>query len=193
MTGTGSITILLQNMKEGDRDAVEQLWQRYYYRLVRVAQRKLLGVPRQVADEEDIALSAIKSFCRAVEENRFPRLENSGDLWQILVMLTRNKVHNLREYHHSQKRDVSQQIAAEEDFLALLQSEEPDPHFIVEFQEQLQTLVQSLPGAEFQQIALLKMEGYTHPEIAEKLGVALITIDRRVKRIRDRWAKALNS
>lgn len=191
MPSPGAITLLLQNMKQGDRDAVEQLWARYFDRLVRLARGKLLGVPRQMADEEDVALSAIKSFCRAVEENRFPKLENSGDLWQILVMLTRNKASNLREYHASQKRDASLEVHGGEGFVDLLQSEEPDPQFVVELKEQFQFLLDELPDNQLQQIAVLKMEGYTHPEIAQKLGVALITVDRRVKRIRDCWAKAL--
>lgn len=188
MTATGTITLLLQQMKQGDRDALEELWKQYFERLTRVAHQKLLGAPRQVSDEEDVALSALNSFYRAVEENRFPKLENSGDLWQILVMLTHNKVVNLREYHRRQKRDVSREASGNEDFLALLQSDEPDPQFVVELREQFQNLLNELPSADFQQIVILKMEGYTHSEIAEKLGVALITIDRRVKRIRDRWA-----
>jgi RNA polymerase sigma factor (sigma-70 family) len=191
MPSPGAITLLLQNMKQGDRDAVEQLWERYFDRLVSLARSKLLGVPRQMADEEDVALSAMKSFCRAVEENRFPKLENSGDLWQILVMLTRNKAANLREYHTSQKRNASLEVHDAEGFFDLLQGEEPDPQFVVELKDQFQSLLDGLPDSQLQKIAILKMEGYTHTEIAEKLGVALITIDRRVKRIRDCWGKSL--
>lgn len=189
MPTPGTITVLVQQMKQGDRDALEQLWKQYFQRLIGVAHQRLLGAPRQMADEEDVALSAMQSFCRALEENRFPKLENSGDLWQILVTLTRNKAVNLREYHNAQKRDVSRQ--SNSDFIALLESDEPDPQFVVELQDQLQTLLENLPDDQLRQIAILKMEGYVHSEIAERLSVALITIDRRVGRIRDLWSKSL--
>ena len=44
-----------------------------------------------MADEEDVALSAFKSFVRAVQEDRFLKLDDRDDLWQILVMLTLRK------------------------------------------------------------------------------------------------------
>jgi hypothetical protein len=40
---------------------------------------------RRAADEEDVALSAFNSFCLRAEEGRFLRLDDSDDLWQVLM------------------------------------------------------------------------------------------------------------
>ena len=36
-------------------------------------------------------------------------------------------------------------------------------------------------------VALLKLEGYTNPEIATELGITARTVERKLDRIRARW------
>src|SRR5262249_58883011 len=119
------------------------LWERYFDGLVMSAREKLQGVPRQMADEEDIALSELKSFCRAAEQKRFPKLEDSGDLWEILVRLTRNKAADLHKYHRRARRDFRRAqpflpLTADPPagpggvFIDLIRDEEPDPQFAAE-------------------------------------------------------------
>ena len=76
LAGPGSITALLDRLKDGDHEAVRLLWQRYYPRLVALARKKLQDTPRRVADEEDAALSAFDSFCRRAEQGQFPDLKD---------------------------------------------------------------------------------------------------------------------
>jgi hypothetical protein len=64
MAISGSITAWIQQLKEGDRGAMQHLWERYFERLVTLARDKLQGLPCHMVDEEDVALSALKSFCR---------------------------------------------------------------------------------------------------------------------------------
>jgi len=49
-------------LRDGDDAAIQQLWEHYFSRMVRVAQNRLQGAERSVRDEEDIALSAFSSF-----------------------------------------------------------------------------------------------------------------------------------
>ncbi len=56
------------------------------------------------ADEEDIALSAFKSFHRRVRRGDFPRLDDRDDLWVQLVTLTRQKIVDLRRRERALKR-----------------------------------------------------------------------------------------
>src|SRR5205823_639553 len=51
--------------------------------------------PRRAADEEDVALSAFASFCRAAEAGHFPQLADRDDLWRLLVTVTERKALNL--------------------------------------------------------------------------------------------------
>jgi hypothetical protein len=43
MSGSGSVTALVERLKDGDHEAARLLWQRYYPRLVALARQKLRG------------------------------------------------------------------------------------------------------------------------------------------------------
>ncbi len=73
-----------------------------------MASRKLGDLPRRVADEEDVVLSAFHDFLRGVEEGRFTRLDDREDLWQVLVMLTERKAIGLRRKTQAEKRGGGQ-------------------------------------------------------------------------------------
>jgi RNA polymerase sigma factor (sigma-70 family) len=196
MTEPGSITRWVRQLEAGQRAAVRALWEAYFPRLVVLARRKLQGLPPQLADAEDVALSAFQSFCQAAEQKRFPRLDDRDDLWQILVLLIRNKSVNLHKYHQRDRRDHrrTQSLAGLDnvpddvaDFLEILEGREPDPAFAAEMAEQCQQLLGRLPDEQLRQIAQLKLEGYTNQEIAERLQCAPATVDRRLARIRLCW------
>src|SRR5262249_10982176 len=97
-----SLTTLIRLLPPGDAAAAQPLWERYFERLVAFARGKLHGVSRRAADEEDVALSAFHSFCRAAQ--RFPRLNDRDDLWQVLVMLTARKAFQERRGQQALKR-----------------------------------------------------------------------------------------
>ena len=62
MSSTGSVTRLLDQLKQGERDHAQELWERYFRRLVGLARQKLGTLPRHAGvDGEDVALSA---FCQ---------------------------------------------------------------------------------------------------------------------------------
>jgi DNA-directed RNA polymerase specialized sigma24 family protein len=62
MSSAGSVSRLLEGFRAGDDAAVRSLWERYCDRLVRLARYKLRNAGRRVADEEDVALSALHSL-----------------------------------------------------------------------------------------------------------------------------------
>ena len=83
---SGSVTHWIGALRGGDLDAAQPLWERYFARLVRLAQARLRTRrgPGAVEDEEDAALSAFDSFCRAATEGRFPvwmTATTSGGSW----------------------------------------------------------------------------------------------------------------
>src|SRR5439155_133011 len=55
---------------------------------------------------------------------------------------------------------------------------EPTPEFAAEVAEEYRLLLTRLDNAELQAIAVWKMEGDTAPEIADRLGCALSTVER---------------
>ena len=197
MSLDGDVTRWLHQLKEGDRSAVQDMWQRYYARLVGLAQQHLSRSLRRVADEEDVALSAFKSFCLRAEKGGFPRLDDSDDLWQVLVTITVCKAADLANHERRQKRGGGAVAVASElgdgDTFAELISREPDPALAAEVAENCRRLLDALGDGVLRQIAVAKMEGETNKAIAEKLGVAEGTIERKLAGCRLILKKCLGS
>jgi DNA-directed RNA polymerase specialized sigma24 family protein len=181
MATAGSITRLLGPLQAGDPAAAQQLWEHCFGRLVDLARRKLRGVERRAADEEDVALSAFDSFCRAAEAGRFPRLDDRDCLWRLLVTITARKAGRLRR---ATDRHPTEELTLEQ-----VLSHEPDPALAAEMAERYQYLLQRLGDKKLQEVAVRRMEGCTVEEIANRQGCAPRTIKRRLDRIRLRWEK----
>src|SRR5437868_5157917 len=144
MPSSGDITRWIRRLRAGDRDVIQGLWERYYRAVVALARRRLGDLPRRAADEEDVALSAFDSFCRAAEQGRFPRLEDRGDLWQILIVLTARKAADLVEHEGRGKRNWHRTVEREEeDGRRLLEmvGREPDPAFAAQVAEECRRLL----------------------------------------------------
>jgi RNA polymerase sigma factor (sigma-70 family) len=194
-----SVTQWIDGLRSGDEAAAAELWRRYYRRLKTVAQKKLGDSPRRAADEEDVALSAFQSFCRGVREDRFPDLRDRDDLWRLVVCITERKAYgHLRD--HNRKKRGSGMVQGESAFIDLQASNpaagidavagpEPTPEFAAEMVEAVNRLLAQLADDQLRQIALLKMDGYSNQEIAEKVGRAVTTIERRLRLIRKAWGR----
>src|SRR5262245_35708100 len=104
MSSSGSITAWIDQLRAGDRAAAQHLWQGYFHRLVDLARQKLGHAPRGMADEEDVALSALDSFIRGAEQGRFPQLHDRDDLWHLLLVITERKAIDLVNHEKAQKR-----------------------------------------------------------------------------------------
>src|SRR5262245_12145832 len=102
----GSVTSWIGHLKDGDSDAAQRLWERYFERMVRPAGAKLRAVHHAAAveDEEDAALSAFESFFDGVRRGSFPRLTDRDDLWRLLVLITARKAWDQVERRRAKKR-----------------------------------------------------------------------------------------
>jgi RNA polymerase sigma factor (sigma-70 family) len=196
MSSDGSVTRWLGQLRAGDPAAAQQLWQRYFQLLVRLARQKLRDSPRRAADEEDVALSAFDSFCRNAEQGRFPQLLDRDSLWRLLVVLTARKAAHQRRDERRLKRGGGATIqnetsdsSAEGSILERVLSREPSPEFAAEVAEECQRQLRSLDDRELEAVALARMEGYSVEEIAERLGYAPRSIKRKLQLIRGIWEK----
>jgi DNA-directed RNA polymerase specialized sigma24 family protein len=196
MSPSGSITYWVQQLQAGQRQAVQRLWEAYFTRLVGLARAKLRAAPRRVADEEDVALSAFDSFCRAAEQGRFPKLEDRDDLWQLLVLIASRKALNLLTHERRQKRGgkttqpLDEPADGDSDAGALfgeLIGREPDPALAAQVAEECERLLDVLGSEELRRVALAKLEGRTNEEVAADLGRSVGTVERKLKLIRGIW------
>jgi DNA-directed RNA polymerase specialized sigma24 family protein len=194
------VTSWIGQLKAGRRTVIQKLWESYFRRLVGLARKKLQGVPRQVADEEDVALSAFKSFCRCAEEGRFAKLADRDDLWQLLVLVTVRKALNQRRHAISAGQGGGKVVHAsalsgpdvDGPLFEKQISREPSPQFAAQIADNCRRLLDLLGDDQLRQIAIWKMEGYTNEEIACMLDRSLSSVERKLGMIRRIWDKELH-
>ncbi len=195
MSSAGSITQWIAAAKRGDDEAVEALWDRYFPALVRLARGKLRGLSSRMADEEDVALSAMDSFCRAAQEGHFPDLKDRQGLWRLLLQMTVRKAvdlarHETREIRGGgHVRSQSAMVAGAADSAgreAECADDGLSPELAATMAEECNRLFERLTP-ELRGLALAKMEGYGNEEIARRLGCSVRTVERRLHLVRTLW------
>ena len=202
MTLERDLTCWIQRLGDGDSQAAQLLWEAYFEKLVHLARRKLTGVTLRAADEEDVALSAMYSFYKGMQEKKFGWVADRTDLWKLLVTITARKACIQRRAHMTQKRGGGR-VQGEsffdrrknpdgDDFgngIADVLGHEPTPEIAAGVAETCQVMLDRLGDDRLREIAVMTLEGATPVDIAEKLGCVRRTIERKLERIREMWSE----
>ncbi len=192
--GARSITQWLNQARDGDDYARQQLWVRYYERLIRLARNRLAAGNRRVSDEEDVVAQAFNAFFRALDSGKLEQLGDRDGIWRLLVVITENKANDLYRNQNRQKRGGGQIrghsafIDAAGDGDRFNEIPDPSPEFTEAFGLAVNEMLNSLKP-ELQQVALRKMQGYTNKELAQELGCLEESVRRKVLLIRSNWTK----
>ena len=181
MHKTDTVMLWLDDLKQGNREPVRLMLERYLHRLVALAEKRLHCLPHLVGYGEDVALSALKSLCLGVEKGRFPKLMDSDDLLRLLCVMTTRKSIDLQR-----KKWADANVADEEVIMEVL-SREPSPDEAGEMVDNVNHLLDQLGDEELKQIAEWKVAGWTNQEIAKKLGCVERSVERKLQRIRLTW------
>ena len=193
---TQHMTHWLPALQQGDERATERLWQEYFVKIVRLAKRHMTGLRFTAADEEDVALSAMNSFCRMAQKREDP-IADSTELWKLLATIVKRKANKERQRQNAGRRPdrhvlgesaVSPLHDDEEhrNGIAQFPSRDPAPELAAELAETWERIL-SLPDAE--ELVLLKNDGYSNSEIAEKMGCSTRTIQRNIEKIWKEWER----
>lgn len=182
-----SITRWLDRLCAGDSQAGRVLWERFLARMLDAARRRLAGVPKRVADEEDVVVVAFERFLYGVREGRFPRLNDRENLWAVLFTLTdRSALRQMRGQDRDKRGggDVRGDSALED---AEPVADAPTPAEEAAMQENMARLLTALGDDELRRIALARMEGYSNADIARQIERTEVTVERRLHLIRETW------
>ena len=190
----------VHDLARGDPRGAQAVFDCYFEQLVRVARHRLKAHLRRAADEEDVALSAMHSFCRGVIAGRFPQLDEPSDIRTLLLTITARKAAKEIRRATAQRRGRGS-ARGESAFLSLgkdsrlggigqVLGHEPTPEFAALMAESCQSLLDLLDDTTLQHVVLLKLEGYTNVDIASQLACAERTVERKLRRVRAIWQAA---
>jgi RNA polymerase sigma factor (sigma-70 family) len=186
MSSVGSITQCLRDLEAAERRdaAVRELWDRFFGAVARHALRRLqaMRVARSIADEEDVAERAFTRICRAIESGRLKPRDRVDFRKLLLATATREAINQ----YHRQRRDGGREADG-----AILRHV-PDPALTPALRwltdEACRQLLDLLGDDALRRIALWKLAGHTNQEIARRLDCSLAKVERKLDRIRAKWA-----
>ena len=173
--------VLLDRWQNGDEQAAEILYQRYAKRLSALAEAQLSERLGRRVGSDDIVQSVLRTFFRRARDGQFS-IDHSGSLWRLLVTITLNKIRRQSEHHHAAKRDVNSELPGADAWLAETIARGPSATDVVMLNEELEQLLAGFDETE-REILRLSLEGYTTPEIADRMGRSRWTIRRVLNRI----------
>ena len=194
MNSYESVTDWLAELKAGQTDAAQKIWERYFQQLIDIARNKFGSTSKRSTDEEDVVVQVMENLWFGVQNGRFPKLNDRNDLWQILVMLTdRRATDAIRRSTVRYKHEAGESALAgrqlpanEQRAMNFVEDETPSAEFAIEMVENLKQTFIKLEDETLQQVLVWKLEGYTNAEIAEKLKCVERTVERKLNLIRQR-------
>lgn len=191
MARHSNVSHWIDQVKLGDSEAANRIWQHYFDRLVRAVRARLYGQNRAVSDEEDIVLSVFDSFYQAAEKGRFPDLSDRDDLWQLLMRMAARKVVDKHRHDQRQRRGGGmKQYSLDGDTtdpnIIQVIGDEPSPEMVLMMEESIEQFFSHLGVGQLRDLAGAKLEGYSNAELAQRFECSERTIERRLHLIREK-------
>jgi DNA-directed RNA polymerase specialized sigma24 family protein len=197
------VTGWVKSLESGDADAAADLWQYCFPRLLQYSRKKLPDHLRRVLDEEDVALSAFKSFCLGAANGSLGDIKGRDELWRLLYCISGRKAQGYVR-HQTRKKRGGGKVSGESIFKTDRDSEKQDgldqvadpsasPAMMAQFANDCERLFDMLDDEVLQTIALLRIEGYSVDEISRRVGCAKRSVERRLSLIRTIWRSAEDS
>ena len=200
MSGPGSVSALISQLKAGDEDSVRVLWDRYSAALIRSAQNSLRGQNPAKMDPEELAQSVFFALYRGAINEQFECLNDRAGFWTLVLVITRRKAIDRIRRETRQKRGGGKKMAREPThtrkrllqvskmFLPvwLLRKIEVECNDL--FEHLIHLLNQEDSSGTLGQVAGSRIAGQSVREIAAELDRTERTVERKLERIRSVWA-----
>ena len=195
------ITLFLKDSQGIGEEGAQAIWESYLPKLMRVIESKLRNSSKRIIDSDDIAQNAMLSLFRGLKEHKFDSLENRDELWALLIIITARKVTRERRREMAEKRGrgttrgESAFIVAGriDDCYGINQvlDENQMPESASRVLKTYEELLPQISDQKTRNTAMLRMEGYTNPEIAEKMKCSVVRVEQRISKIRKVWKREL--
>jgi len=167
---------LVEGCVKGDRKAQQEFYTRYSRKLLAVCARYARSIP----EAEDILQ---EGFIKAFDHIKSFRFESRLDTWLTRIMINTALNYQRKKLYLFPMVDVSDVPLKEEENISLSRF-----HF-----DELLSFVQSLPDGCRVVFNMFAIEGYSHKEISEMLGVSEGTSKSQYSRARQLLMQRINS
>jgi RNA polymerase sigma factor (sigma-70 family) len=185
---------LIQGLREGNPQTVQEFCERYGPLLQQLADKHLPEGLRRRVGPEDVVQSACRTFLRRAQAGEF-QLKDSESLWRLLCAITLTKVHEQARFHRRHKRGLDREVPltslSPEGVAGSLEpiDSRPSPAEAAEFKDQFEQLMASFEDEE-RQLVDYKLQEYTNLEVAARMGCSERTVRRILKRVQTRLERA---
>ena len=168
-----------------------KLWDRINPRVRELSRRWIAKIGTTVSfDEDDVTVSVFATFCDRLRSGQLPDLNDREGLWRLIILMTARKSNDYVKTAFARKRthgvetpDVGLHAISE------LRDTQLEPSIEVMMEDQCQAMLKSLGDTVLESVVLLKLEGYSNVEIAERLQYSRRTIQRMLELVKDIWGQ----
>ena len=181
---------LVAGAKSGNKDAVEKLYTNYSDKILQIVRKRMGGQLREKMQSMDIVQDALLGVFNNLDGFTYKR---EDDFIKYVSSIVENRIRDKNSYFHAQKRDIQKEtrlykqnpssgsLVLNDPANSRLSHVKRDrnlcydgtPSQIVAKDEELDTLYTAIHKLkpEYQNVIVLaKLQGYSHEEIAEKMG-----------------------
>jgi RNA polymerase sigma-70 factor (ECF subfamily) len=176
---------LMEQVRAGDDRAATELVGRYAGPLIALARRRLDGRLCAKLEPEDVLQSVFRSFFLRQADGRLaPR--DWDHLWALLVTLTVRKCSGQHDHFRAARRDHRRDApAGDVDSPFEVAGREPTPDQAAALEDLVEQLLRGFDPHD-RRIVMLRLQDYSVPEIQADLGCSERTIQRVLRRAKDK-------
>jgi RNA polymerase sigma factor (sigma-70 family) len=178
---------LAERLRAGDPEAPEALFRRYARQLARLADQHLNRKFAGRVDAEDVVQSVFRTFFRRSARGEF-RIDDSAQVWRLLVTLTVRKAQVQARRHGAHRRDAGREVVGEAPLTDVL-GREPGPEDAAVLMDEIASLLRGLPNLHCH-VLERRLEGQSVADIAAALDVSRQTVYRVLKLLQQRLERA---
>jgi RNA polymerase sigma factor (sigma-70 family) len=185
-TGDGPNTsdrTLLRRLRRGEESAATALYLKYARRLLALAQARTSSDLAAKEEANDIVQSVFKSFFRKASAGLYDVPEGE-ELWNLLLVITINKIRAKGNYHRAAKRDM-RLATGDQPLEAVAAGEGANDAALAELRMVIDEILTGLPEKSAE-IVELRIAGHEVNEIVGRAKRSKRTVERVLQDFRER-------
>ena len=178
---------LLRRFRQGNADALSEIYLRYASRLLALAEKQTGAELSRRVDPEDIVQSVFRTFFRRAAQGHYD-VPLGEELWKLLLVIALNKVRAAGAFHRAARRDVRATRGGEalEDAVG----GGCDEQALSILRMVVDELMAELPEAH-RRIVEMRIEGHEVGEIANDVGRSKRSVERVLQQFRARLGRSI--